>query len=243
MQPDSMQLNDPPAYRTLTEAEVIAENLVLQGKDLLELGCGRAWMTRMLAERFAPRSIVATEVDRIQHRKNLQIGDLPTVDFRYGGAQSIDAPDAAFDAVFMFKSLHHVPRELIGPSMREIRRVLRPGGRAYFSEPVYWGDFNALLSLFHDEQEVRRVAFEHLNEAVTTGLLELQAEVFFQVPGRYTSWEEFEDRFIKVTHTEHRIPAQLYERIRAAFLAHMQPDGAHFLKPHRVDILRRAERS
>jgi SAM-dependent methyltransferase len=234
-----MKLNDPGAYRTMTEAEVIAQHLELRDKQLLELGCGHAWMTRLLAERFAPASVVATEVDRIQHEKNLAIDDLPNVSFRFGGAQAIDASDRSFDAVFMFKSLHHVPRDLMAPSLREIRRVLRPGGRAYFSEPVYWGEFNAILSLFHDEKEVRQVAFDHLRAAVESDRFELEAELFFQGPGTYESWEIFEERFIRVTHTEHRIPPELHARIKAAFLAHMTPDGAHFLKPHRVDILRR----
>ena len=234
-----MRLNDPDAYRTMSEADVIVEQLEIKGKRLLELGCGGAWMTRLLAGRFGAAEVVATEVDRIQHEKNLAINDLPNVSFKYGGAQAIDAPDQSFDAVFMFKSLHHVPRELIAPSLQEIRRVLRPGGYAWFSEPVYWGEFNALLSLFHDEQEVRQIAFEALRSVVQSGLFELQAELFFHVPGSYESWELFEERFIRVTHTEHRIDPQLYGRIKAAFLAHMTPDGAHFLKPHRVDILRR----
>lgn len=235
-----MKLHEPTAYRVMTEDEVIEQHLDLQGKHLLELGCGGAWMTRLLAERFGVAEIVATEVDRVQHEKNLAIKDLPNVRFRYGGAQAIDAPDGSFDLVFMFKSLHHVPREFIAPSLREIHRVLRPGGRAYFSEPVYFGDFNAILSLFHDEEEVRRIAFDELHAAVETGLFELDAEVFFQVPGSYQSWEQFEERFIKVTHTRHDIAPGLYQRIKNAFLAHMTSDGAHFLKPHRVDILRRS---
>jgi len=239
MQATDMNINDPQAYQTGSEADLIAQQLDLEDKRILELGCGGAWMTRLLAERFGPAEVVATEVDRIQHHKNLAIDDLPNVEFRYGGAQQIDAPDQSFDAVFMFKSLHHVPRELLEPSLEEILRVLRPGGVAWFSEPVYWGDFNAILSLFHDEEEVRRLAFEALQGAVRSGRYELQAELFLQVPGSYESWELFEQRFIRVTHTEHQIPPELYQRIKEAFLAHMTPEGAHFHKPHRVDVLRR----
>jgi SAM-dependent methyltransferase len=234
-----MRLNDPDAYREMAEQALIAEQLELRGKRVLELGCGRAWMTRLLAEQFDPTSIVATEVDRIQHDKNLAIDDLPTVNFQYGGAQDIGAEDASFDAVFLFKSLHHVPADLIGPSLREIHRVLTPGGIAWFSEPVYWGEFNDILRLFHDEKAVRELAFEHLREVVGSGLFELQAELFFQAPGTYPDWQAFEDSLLKVTHTDHQIPAGLYQRIQAAFMAHMTTDGAHFLKPHRVDILRR----
>jgi ubiquinone/menaquinone biosynthesis C-methylase UbiE len=234
-----MQLNDPGAYRASTEAEIIADLLDLSGKHLLELGCGAAWMTRLLADQFQPASIVATEVDSIQHEKNLGLPEIPNVSFRFGGAEAIDLPDESIDAVFMFKSLHHVPSGLMDPALREIRRVLVPGGHAYFSEPVYWGAFNDLIRLVHDEKAVRQAAFATLVRAVEDGMFELEREVFFQVPGTYEDWDVFEARFLKVTHTELAIDETSYAEIKQAFMAHMTPTGAHFLKPHRVDLLRK----
>lgn len=233
-----MRLHDAQAYRIVDEPELIRTHLHLEGTTLLELGCGSAWMTRLLAEQFGPARILATEVDPIQHAQNLSLAIPPQVEFRYGGAQAIDAPDGSFDGVFMFKSLHHVPPELMSQALTEIRRVLRPGGFAWFSEPVYWGDFNALLSLVHDEREVRQRAFEALREAVATGLFELEEELFYQVPGSYT-WEQFEERFLRVTHTDLKLTPERHARVKTAFLAHLTDTGAHFLKPHRVDLLRR----
>ncbi|HPB75898.1 MAG TPA: class I SAM-dependent methyltransferase [Chromatiaceae bacterium] len=238
--PCPMRLNAPEAYREASEVELIATLMSLEGRQLLELGCGAGWMTRLLAERFRPARILATEVDRIQLEKNLAQPPIPGVEFRYGGAEAIAAPDASFDAVFMFKSLHHVPRDLMAPSLREIHRVLVPGGLAYFCEPVYWGDFNAVLSLVHDEREVREAAFEALVQAVESGLFALETEIFFQVTGTYATWEAFADRFLKVTHTQLDLDADREARIRAAFEAHLTPTGAHFLKPHRIDLLRKA---
>ena len=238
--PCTMRLNAPEAYREASEVELIATLMSLEGRQLLELGCGAGWMTRLLAERFRPARILATEVDRIQLEKNLAQPPIPGVEFRYGGAEAIAAPDASFDAVFMFKSLHHVPRDLMAPSLGEIHRVLVPGGLAYFCEPVYWGDFNAVLSLVHDEREVREAAFEALVQAVESGLFALETEIFFQVTGTYATWEAFADRFLKVTHTQLDLDADREARIRAAFEAHLTPTGAHFLKPHRIDLLRKA---
>lgn len=234
-----MRSNDPGAYRTATEEEVIADLLDIQGSQLLELGCGDAGMTRLLAQRFAPAHIVATEVDGIQHEKNLALRDLPNLDFRYGGAEAIADPDRTYEAVFMFKSLHHVPPARMAQSLREIHRVLKPGGWAYVSEPVYWGEFNDLMRLVHDEKQVREAAFAALQDAVGSGLFELEAEVFFQIPGTFESWEAFEERILKVTHTALDIDGKRYQRIKAAFLRHLTPTGARFLKPHRVDLLRK----
>ncbi len=234
-----MQLNAPDNYRTATETDIVAELVDIRGARVLELGCGDAWTTRGLVERLGAAEVIAAEVDRIQHDKNLAIDDLPQVRFVLGGAEAIDAPDASFDAVFMFKSLHHVPESMMDQALAEIHRVLKPGGKALFSEPVYWGDFNAVMSLIHDEQRVRQAAFDALCRAVDTGAFDSEAEVFIQVPGSYATWDAFAARFLEVTHTELDVDAQRREQIRAAFEAHMTPTGAHFLKPHRIDVLRK----
>jgi len=234
-----MKINDPEAYEVCYESDIMKRILPLSGKRVLELGCGKAWTTRMLVERFSAAEVVATEVDKIQHEKNLAITDLPQVRFVYGGAEDIDAPDAGFDRVIMFKSLHHVPGDRMDDALKEIRRVLRPGGLAYFSEPVYWGDFNEILRLFNDEKVVRKAAFETLKRTVENGDMELVQEVFFQAPGHYPQWKDFDDQFLNVTFLEHNIDDALYEEIKSSFMQHMQDDGVHLLKPHRVDLLRK----
>jgi SAM-dependent methyltransferase len=206
----------------------------------LELGCGTGRQTRLLAAGGRFGSILALEVDRIQHEKNLAIDDLPGVQFALGGAEAIPAPDASVDAVFLFKSLHHVPLDLLNQAFEEMHRVLAPGGLVYISEPVFGGDYNAILRLFHDEEKVRAAAFEATREAVDKGLFELVSETFFRAKVKYRSFADFEQKVIQVTHTEHRLSPELYEKVRAAFEAHLGENGAEFLAPFRVDLLRKA---
>jgi SAM-dependent methyltransferase len=239
-----MQINDPMAYRACEELDLLdawVEDglLVLRERAVLELGCGAAHMTRVLAERFAPARLVATEVDRRQHEKNLAIDDLPGVTFRLGGAEAIADPGASYDVVFMLKSLHHVPVAAMGQALAEIHRVLRPGGLAYFNEPVYTGAFSELTRLIHDEREAREAAFETLRQAVDDGRFALVDEVFYESAGTYRDWDAFAERFLDVTHTDLAIDAPRRAEIQAAFLRHMTPTGAHFRKPHRIDLLRR----
>jgi ubiquinone/menaquinone biosynthesis C-methylase UbiE len=234
-----MKIDKPEAYRNATELEIMEACLPLKNAQVVELGCGRAWMTRQMSERFGPAHILATEVDRIQHEKNLQIDDLPRVSFHFGGAEAIDTQDNSADIVVMLKSLHHVPAELMDQALEEIARVLRPGGLAYISEPVYRGDFNDILKLFHDEKEVRELAFSAVSRAVEAGKLELVEQIFFNSPGHYKNFDEFDQRMLQVTHTEHRIDDTLYQKIKSAFEAHMSEQGADFLKPSRVDLLRK----
>lgn len=224
---------------TCIEAEIYNRLLALDNSHILELGCGSADITRNIATAGENRSITALEVDEIAHDKNLQITDLPNVSFALAGAQDIPLNDASVDVVFMFKSLHHVPIELMEPSMHEIHRVLKTGGRAYISEPVFAGDFNEVLRLFHDEQKVRQAAFDTVKKAVDDGLFELVDEIFFNSPMRFENFAEFEDNTIKATHSDHQLDDELYELVKQRFQQHVGEDGAHFLMPIRVDLLQK----
>jgi len=223
-----------------SDRELIAQHLPLQHTTLLELGCGTAFATRAISEAYPTVKIIATEVDRIQHEKNLQISDLPNVSFRYGGAEAIDAEDASIDAVVMLKSLHHVPIELMDKGFDEIARVLKPGGLAYISEPVYAGEFNEILRLFNDEKIVREAAFAAMQRAVTSGRFELAEEVHCKSLSRFEGFEDFENRILGATHSNFDVDDELFAEIKAAFLPHIGSDGiAEFHNPLRVDLLRR----
>lgn len=235
----TMRIDDPEAYTNATEFDVIERCLPLEGRRVLELGCGRAEMTRKMAERFRPAEIVATEVDRIQHEKNLLIDDLPSVRFVYGGAQEIDLPDESVDVVIMLKSLHHVPMDSMDAALKEIHRVLTAEGLAYISEPVYAGDFNEILKLFNDEKVVREAAFAAVCRAVEAGLFTSAGEIFFNAPRNFRDFAEFDARMLQVTHTEHDIDDALYRKIETAFNAHVDEEGARFLNPSRVNLLRK----
>jgi SAM-dependent methyltransferase len=235
-----VQLTTSGPLPVSSDLELIAARLPVQGGRLLELGCGRALTTRRIAETLPVAELIATEVDRVQHEKNLAGADLPGVTFRYGGVEAIAEPDASVDAVIMLKSLHHVPGHLLRRGLAEIHRVLKPGGLAYFSEPVYAGDFNEILRLFNDEQNVRAAAFAALRDAVESGLFELEDEIFFDGISRFEGFAEFEERILGVTHSSFEIDEALHARIREAFMAHVGPDGvAEFRNPHRVDLLRK----
>lgn len=221
------------------ETEIYNRLLALDNKHILELGCGSAELTRNIATAGAGRKITALEVDEIAHEKNLQISDLPNVTFAIAGAQEIPLADASVDVVFMFKSLHHVPLDLMDLSMREISRVLKPGGLAYISEPVFAGDFNEILRLFHDEQKVREAAFNAVKKAVDAGLFSLVEETFFNSPMKFESFADFENKVLKVTHTNHTLDEKIYDLVKQRFEHHLSDDGAHFLMPIRVDLLQR----
>lgn len=234
-----MHIANPKASRTCPEAEILSELLQLDGCHAIELGCGRAEMTRALATGGPGRTLLATEVDAIQHALNLQISDLPNVTFQLAGAQAIPAGDASADAVLLFKSLHHVPVDQMDQALLEIHRVLKPGGFAYISEPVFAGEFNEILRLFHNEQQVRQAAFDAVQRAVQAGVLQLVKQVFFETPLHFEDFAEFDRKVLGVTHTQHRLSDDLRLTVRQRFEQHLSPSGAQFLTPIRVDLLQK----
>ena len=233
-----MKISEANITRNCPEHEIYNELLELDGKRILELGCGRAEITRAIASEGKGRSMVALEVDEIQHALHQTIDDLPNVEFRMAGAESIPYPDDHFDVAFMFKSLHHVPLDLMDKAMRELARVLKPGGYAYISEPIFAGAFNEILCMFHDEEQVRLAAFEATKRAVDSGQFELASETFFNSPMHFDDFADFENKILGATHTDHQLSPELHTAVKAKFESHMTPDGTNFLMPIRVDMLK-----
>ena len=191
------------------------------------------------ASAFFVAAIVAAEVDQRQHAANSARAPVPKVDFQSFGAEAIAAEDAAFDLVLMFKSLHHVPVDLLDQALTELHRVLKPGGLAYISEPVFAGAFNDVLRLFHDEQAVRAAAFAAVGRAIERGLFELVEERFFLTEMVLEDFGQFERRVMQATHTDHNIDRAMHDRVRARFEAQRSASGYRFEIPNRVDLLRR----
>ena len=146
------------------------------------------------------------------------------------------------DVVLMFKSLHHVPGELLDQALQEIHRVLRPQGHLYVSEPVFAGDLNEVIRLFHDEQQVRLAAFDALHRACEAQQFGLREERFFRSQVNFKSFAQFKAGIVDATFAEHKLSESLLAEVEQKFLslADTSRGGFYFESPMRVDILERA---
>jgi SAM-dependent methyltransferase len=233
-------MNPAPAAtpEVLDELELLATLVPLAGARVIELGCGAAALARRLVASVPDAEVTALEVDERQHAKNLaQV--VERLHFVAAGAQAIPFGDAAFDLALMLKSLHHVPRPQMAQALSEVARVLRPGGHLYVSEPVYAGPLNEVVRLFNDEGMVRAAAQAALDEALRSGPWEAARELHFQTPVHFADFETFERRMMRPTFADHRIDDAKLAQVRAAFLPHCGADGAHFMRPMHVRLLRR----
>ncbi|MDP2677504.1 MAG: class I SAM-dependent methyltransferase [Rhodoferax sp.] len=209
-----------------------------QHRNIVELGCGAAALARKLLARFPGCEIAALEVDERQHAKNV-LNPLQGLKFIQAGAQSMPLASEAFDLALMLKSLHHVPLPLLDQALSEVHRVLKPGGLLYVSEPVFAGALNEVMRLFHDEELVRAAALRGMQKAVSKGDWEQVNETLFDVPVQFHDFADFAARMIGVTFANHRLDTATLAQVRARFEQHMSADGAHFVRPMRVNLMRK----
>ena len=232
-------MNAPAQELIADEIDFMQRVVPLGEAHVIELGCGKADLSRRLMERGLVRSVVGLEVDQRQHAANLAGRAPPGLTFMLGAAEAIPLGDAQFDLALMLKSLHHVPLDHLDQALREVRRVLAPGGYLYVSEPVYAGDFNEVVRLFHDEGVVRAAAYRAIMHAAATGVLESVGEYVFDTELSFRDFDDFVDRIVRVTHTDVRLPEAIADAVRARFERHMTAAGARFVRQSRVNVLRK----
>ncbi|MGB3605057.1 MAG: methyltransferase domain-containing protein [Gordonia sp. (in: high G+C Gram-positive bacteria)] len=110
----------------------------------MELGCGTGFFLLNLMQSGVATKGSVTDLSpgmvkvALRNAENLGLD----VDGRVADAESIPYPDNTFDLVVGHAVLHHIPD--VEKSLREVLRVLKPGGRFVFAgEPSTYGDFYA----------------------------------------------------------------------------------------------------
>jgi ubiquinone/menaquinone biosynthesis C-methylase UbiE len=117
------------------------------GGKALEIGCGRGVGVELILDVFGAASVDAFDLDpcMIALAQRRLRGRQARVRLWVGDAAAVTAPDAAYDAVFDFGIIHHVPNWRA--ALAEICRVLRPGGVLYAEEPLGFLNYPLMLHL------------------------------------------------------------------------------------------------
>jgi SAM-dependent methyltransferase len=119
---------------------------VAAGQRALDVGCGPGALTAVLVERVGPGGSVAA-VDPSPRFVEACRARVPGADVRLGRAESLPLPDADVDVVLSQLVVNFMADAQAG--VREMRRVVRPGGRVASVVWDYAGEMT-LLRTFWD---------------------------------------------------------------------------------------------
>lgn len=129
---------------------------VARGADVLEYGCGSAIQGLELAK--VAKSLTGIDISGVAianaeaAARSLGIGN---ASYRVMDAENLEFPDESFDLVFGRGIIHHLD---LDRCFATIARVLRPGGRAIFWEPL---GHNPILNGYRRRTPNARTPDEH----------------------------------------------------------------------------------
>jgi ubiquinone/menaquinone biosynthesis C-methylase UbiE len=134
-------VDDPPFpilpgrnwWQATVEMPWIAATLgIPRDARILEIGCGEGTALAWLADNVSPRRLVGIDLDRqavgVARRR------VPEAAVHHGDARSLPLQGARFDVVFDFGTCYHIARP--DRALREIARMLVPGGRLIHETPL-----------------------------------------------------------------------------------------------------------
>ena len=123
--------------------KLLAPAALKTGEDVLDVGCGTGSLA-IVAKRIVGANGSVMGIDPSEEmiararRKGTKGG--VAIRFDVGRAESMGMPDNTFDVVLSTVMMHHIPRAARPDAVREMRRVLKPGGRVLI---VDFGDTRA----------------------------------------------------------------------------------------------------
>lgn len=125
---------------------------------ICDVGCGPGQVARYLHDRGTKVCGIDLSAEMVRQARKLS----PEIDFRQGDIFALDAvADDYFGGVAAFYAIVNLPRESVVAALRELRRVLRPGG--------------VLLLSFHVGRETKHVE-ELLGERVSMDFFFFESE-------------------------------------------------------------------
>jgi ubiquinone/menaquinone biosynthesis C-methylase UbiE len=167
--------------------DVINRFVPIEGKFVIDAGCGGLTFTRLLLEQGA--RVLAIDPDPVQAEHNRAAEPLAQLEFIETGADQIPVESNNVDGVFFSYSLHHIPAEIYPQVFSEVFRVLKPDGFLYVIEPIGC-PLNDVMKLFYDEDQEREAAWRALERLAMPAFVSAEV-VTYHGYSQYDSFDHF----------------------------------------------------
>jgi SAM-dependent methyltransferase len=217
-----------------TDLRVLERLVALDGRDVLDVGCGGGALVRELVARGARAVGLEISERQLADARSRGAGR-----FVVGRAEDLPLDDDSLDVVVFMRSLHHVPRRAMGAALADAGRVLRPGGLVYVAEPLPEGDYFELVRIVDDESDVRAAAQRALDDWAQAGIACRQT-LEYEVGAVSTGIDTLRKRIVDVDPERAAVFDAHKDQLTAAFarLGDERADGRWFTQPMRADLLR-----
>lgn len=163
-----------------TDLSKIEEFVDLNGKSLLEIGCGDGRLTALLADKADAITAIDPDEGSIEAARKTING----VCFRVGVGEELNYAANTFDIVLFSYSLHHQDRTR---SLAEASRVLKDDGQILVVEPVHDGEYSRLVDIFEkNESQLLRKTLDY----ITSGAFHILRHDTYCVPHPFADENE-----------------------------------------------------
>ena len=174
-------------------SEVLERYFSLDGKALIDVGCGTGDLVRWATKRGARVVGVDTATMTAEAERKERAGD---EQYRIGLAEALSFENESRDLLTYFASFHHVPRQHMRGALNRCWDVLKPGGSAVFLEPLSTrGSFYDIVRLVEDERVLRARAARAIKGALSLGFVPAAEERFF-VERSYADYLQLLEAFV-----------------------------------------------
>ena len=104
--------------------------------NVVDLGCGVGWATRVLAQKAARGIVLGVDLsDQMIAQARTAYRNPPNALFLVADASGIPCADAFFNTLLSVESIYYCPD--LEAAFSEVRRILKPGGRVFFLISYY----------------------------------------------------------------------------------------------------------
>lgn len=219
--------------------EIVKGLLDLEGRRVVDVGCGEGRFTRALAAEGA--EVFGIDVNDAALAAASAAPGGENVTYMLGRGEDLPFEDASVDVVVYSNSLHHIETGNLAEALGEASRVLKPDGVLCVIEPLAEGSYFEAMRPVKDETEVRARAYEALSKVEALGL-KPERELVYQEPRRFESYDIFRERQSARGAARRAAFDARNDEIRANFLANARQEGGQFVfdQPTRVNLLRKA---